>query len=314
VYESFLKGRFVLDKASDQAGIESAIGYFDDAVRRDPAFAPAYLGLAEAYDGLGSVFIGAPPQETRRKMMDAVRKALQLDPDLSAAHDLLAFALQNDWRWTEAESEFRRAGELNPNDTNARSGLADWLLCQGHTDEAVALISHARELDPDTVAGVDVSWTLFQSRRYDEAIRELRSQLALRPDDPTALWFLGFVLIAKDEPDDAIPLLEKAADVSNRSPGVLGVLVRAYAHAGRRDDALRVLAELKKRRSAGYVPAAALVNAYLGLNDREEAFVWLEKAYQEKSNILQYIKVHPYFDPIRNDPRFADLQRRVGLN
>ena len=176
----------------------------------------------------------------------------------------MAFALQNDWRWTEAESEFRRAAELNPNDTNARSGLASWLLCQGRTDEAIALISHARKLDPDTVAGVDVSWTLFQSRRYDEAIRELRSFLALDPGDPTALWFLGFVLIAKDEPGEAIPLLEKAA-----------------AHAGRRDDALRVLAELKKRRSAGYIPAAAFVNAYFGLNDKEEAFVWLEKAYRK---------------------------------
>lgn len=313
VYESYLKGRFALDKATDRAGFERCIGYFDDAVRLDPAFAPAYVGLAQAYDGLSSVFIGAPPQETRRKMIDAVRKALELDPNLSEAHDLLAGVLQDEWRWAEAESEYRRTLELNPNDPNAYFGFAMWLLCQGRTDEAVAWGKRARELDPLAVSGNDVGWMLFQSHRYDEAVHELRSQLALNAEDPTTLWFLGFVLIAKDEPGDAIPFLEKAADVSQRSPGVLGVLVRAYAHAGRRNDALRILAELKRRRSAGYIPAAAFVNAYLGLDDTEEAFVWFEKAYREKSNILQFVKTHPYFDPIRGDPRFVDLVRRVGL-
>jgi pentatricopeptide repeat protein len=93
----------------------------------------------------------------------------------------------------------------------------------------------------------------------------------------------------------------------------VGVLIRAYAHAGRRDDALRLLAELKRRRNDGYVPAAAFVNAYLGLGDNEQAFVWLEQAFKEKSNMLQWVKIHPYFDPIRSDPRFADLLRRIGL-
>jgi serine/threonine-protein kinase len=101
--------------------------------------------------------------------------------------------------------------------------------------------------------------------------------------------------------------------MSNRSPGALGILIRAYAHAGRRSDALRLLVELKRRRNTGHAPAGALVNAYLGLGENEEAFVWLEQAYKEQSNMLQFVKVHPYFDPIRNDPRFADLVRRVGL-
>jgi serine/threonine-protein kinase len=100
----------------------------------------------------------------------------------------------------------------------------------------------------------------------------------------------------------------------NTSPGIMGVLVRAYAHAGRRNDALRLLAELKRRQQSGYVPAAAFVNAYLGLGDNERAFAWLERAYQEQSNILLFVNGHPFFDPLRNDPRFADLVHRVGLD
>src|SRR5256885_8722265 len=124
---------------------------------------------------------------------------------------------------------------------------------------------------------------------------------------------LGFALIANDQPEEAIPVLEKALSVSERSPGVMGVLIRAYAHSGRRSDALRVLEELKKRSQTGYVPAGAFVNAYLGLGDKEQAFAWMERAYQERSNLLQFLKVHPFFDPLRSDPRFANLVRRVGL-
>ena len=109
-------------------------------------------------------------------------------------------------------------------------------------------------------------------------------------------------------------MLEKAVSVSDRSPGIVGVLVAAYAHAGRRTDALRLLAELKTSNQKGYVPAAAFITAYLGLGDYNEAFVWFERAYQEQSNILQFLKVHPFFDPVRNDPRFKDLVHRVGLD
>jgi tetratricopeptide (TPR) repeat protein len=159
-----------------------------------------------------------------------------------------------------------------------------------------------------------MAWILFCARRYDEANPELRSKLALRPDDALALWVLGFVLVSDNRPKEAIPVLEKAVSVSDRSPGIMGVLVAAYAHAGRRTDALRLLAELKTRNQKGYVPAAAFITAYLGLGDYNEAFVWFERAYQEQSNILQFLKVHPFFDPVRNDPRFVDLLRRVGLN
>jgi tetratricopeptide (TPR) repeat protein len=202
---------------------------------------------------------------------------------------------------------------LNPNSAPAHEGFGLWLACQGRADEAVAWAERGRELDPLAVSFEDFGWTLFQARRYDQAIHELRGALAGRPDDIGTLTDLGFVLIANNQAADAIPVLEKAVSISKRSPGPLGVLTRAYAHAGRRGDALRVLAELKNRKKAGYVPAGAFVNAYLGLGERDEAFAWLEQAYKEQSNMLQFVKVHPFFDPIRSDPRFADLVRRVGL-
>jgi len=141
----------------------------------------------------------------------------------------------------------------------------------------------------------------------------LRSALALQPDDADALLYLGFTLVANNQPEEAILALEKSISVSKGSPAATGVLIRAYAHAGRRSDALRLLADLEKRKKAGYVPAGAFVNAYLGLDENEQAFTWLEQAYQEQSNILLFLKVHPYFDPIRADPRFKDLLRRTGL-
>jgi TolB-like protein len=313
VYENYLKGRSILDNTYSTAGLEESIGYFEDATRRDPTFATAYVGLADAYDKLGTIFIGTPPSEVRPKVVNAARKALELDPGLTEAHVLLADVYQEQWRWSDAEAEYNRALDLNPNDAAAHVGFAHWLLCQGRTQEALAWTARGRELDPIAVSGTSMGETLFFARRYDEAIRELRSVLAVQGDSASALWYLGFSLIAKGQPEDAIPVLEKAVSITNRSPGVIGVLITAYARAGRREDALPLLDELKRRRQKGYVPAGAFVNAYLGLGEKEQTFAWLERAYQEQSNILQLLKVHPFFDPIRGDPRFADLVHRVGL-
>ena len=311
VYESYLKGRFA--KSNNRAEIEESIAYFEEAIRKDRTFAPAYVGLADAYDSLGLVFIGVPPGEVRPKVIGAARKALELDPELAEAHVRLADVYQKTWRWSDAEAEYKRALELKPNDPSAHLGFASWLLCRGRTEEALRWAQRARELDPLGAIGSGTGGILFYARRYDEAMHELRSALAVRPDDAMALWYLGFVLTAKGQPEEAIPVLERAVSISDRSPGVIGVLVRAYAHAGRRPDALRLLAELKRRRQAGYIPAAAFVNGYLGLGENDEAFAWLERAYQEQSNILQFLKVHPYFDPLRDDSRFKDLLRHVGL-
>ena len=313
VYESYLKGRFALQKSNSRAGTEESIGYFEEAIKRDPTFAPAYLGLANAYSELSTVFIGASPEDVRPKIMKAVRTGLELDPESVDAHILLADMLQSQWHWAEAEAEYRRALELNPSDAGVHLGLAEWLVCQGRAEEAVASAKRGRALDPIAVSGDSIGWLLFLSRRYDEALSELRSVVAVRPNDASALWHLGYVLIAKNQPEEAVPILEKAVSISDGSAGVIGVLVRAYAKAGRPADALRLLAELKRRKQSGYVPAGAFVNAYLGLGENDLAFAWLEQAYKEQSNILQYAKVHPFFDPLRGDPRFADLLRRVGL-
>lgn len=313
VYESYLKG--VFPRGDGKSGIEESIGHFEDAIRRDPTFAPAYVGLANAHRELGTNLIGGePPEQAHAKVMSAARKALELDPELAEAHSLLADMERAQWQWAEAEAEYRRALELNPSDAGAQLQFSHWLLSQGHTEEALAWAQRAREHDPLAVAGSGIGWILFHARRYDEAIHELRSTLAVQPDEARTLWTLGFTLIANGQPEEAIPVLEKTVAITNRSPAIIGVLVRAYAHAGRRADALRLLGELKRRNQSGYVPTAAFVNAYLGLDDREQAFAWLERAYQEHSYILQLVKVHPYFDPLRGDPRFADLVRRVGLD
>jgi pentatricopeptide repeat protein len=313
VYESYLRGRFALGRANSRAEIEQSIGNFEEAVNKDPTFAPAYLGLALAYTSLGTVFSGVSPAETRPKVMTFARNALAIDPNLVEAHVLLANVLQEEWHWSEAETEYRRALQLNPNGARAHAGFALWLVCEGRTEEAVQWIQRGEALDPIEVSGANVAWILFQAHHFDESIRESRSALAVHPDDAVALTGLGFALIANNQAEDAIPVLEKAISLSKGSPAATGILIRAYAHAGRRNDALRLLEELKRRRGAGYVPAGAFVNGYLGLGDNEQAFDWLEQAYKERSNILQFLLTHPYFDPIRGDPRFVDLVRRVGL-
>lgn len=314
VYENYSKGQFALGNSHSEAEIDASIASFQAAISQDPTFAPAYVGLADAYGNLGTVFIGGIAQETRPKVIQAAQKALELDPTLDQAHALLGAMFQQEWRWSDAEAEYRRALELDPNSAPAHEGLALWMVCHGRADEAVAWAEGGRELDPLAVSFEDFGWTLFQTRHYDQGVSELRGALSDRPDDFGTLMDLGFLLIADNHPDQAIPVLEKAAALSNRSPGALGILARAYAHAGRRDDALQLIAELKLRGRTGYVPAGAMVNACLGIGDNEQAFVWLEKAYEEQSNMLQFIKVHPFFDPIRGDPRFVSLLHRVGLS
>ena len=207
--------------------MEKSITYFEEAIKKDSAFAPAYVGLASAYDALGTSGIGgAPPSDVQPKVISAVRKALELDPALPGAHALMGSLYQMQWQWDDAGREYKLALELDPNDAGAHLGFAAWLLCQGRTEEALAWSRRARELDPLGVSGDSIGWTLFQSRHYDEAIRELRSALAVHQQDGSIYWFLGFALIANRQADEAIPVLEKAVALSGRSPAVIGVLIR----------------------------------------------------------------------------------------
>jgi TolB-like protein len=262
MYESYLKG--LSAKGNSRAEVEESIAYFDEAIRKDPTFAPAYVGLAHAYNDLGTVFVGAAPSETRPKVISAAQKALELDPELAEAHVLLAYTYMSQWRWAEAEAEFRRALDLNPNDAAAHLGLSDWLLCHGRVEEALAWARRGRELDPLGNADSEITRILFYAHRYDEGIKESRNVLAVKPDDPSTLWYFGWALIFNQQAEEAIPVLEKAASVTDRSPGIICTLVWAYAHAGRRSDALRLVEELKERQRTGYVPAGALLNSYFG--------------------------------------------------
>ena len=314
VYEDYLKGKFALAKRNNKSNIEESIAYFNEAVAKDPTYAPSYLGLATAYLSLTTVFMGGVAEQEGPRAELAARKALELDPESAEGHVLMASIAEHQWDWAEAKSEYHRALDLRPNDAGGYSGLAWWLECQGRNEEALTMRRRARELDPLAISGAELGWDLFYARRYDQAIEELHSVLAVKPDDAYAFWISGFALIANHQPQDAIPALKKGVSVSNNSPALIGLLVNAYAQAGRRTEAIRLLNELKRRRQTEYVPTAAFVLAYLGLGDYDQTFFWLEQGYKEQSNILQVMKVFPLFDPSRTDPRFIDLVHRVGLD
>ena len=314
VYESYLKGRYAGTEGSTRESLNRSIEDFQDAISKDATFAPAYVGLANAYTGLGTVLVGIPPAETRPKAMEAARKALELDPNLAEAHTLLANLLQQQWEWAEAEKEYRRALELNPNDGFTHADYALWLSDQGRTSEAIEWVQRGRELDPVAVSGVQVSWIFFQANKCNEAVQEARGAVAVHPQNSNALTNLGFALLCKDEAQEAMTVLEKADALAKGSPAAEGILVRAYAHAGRRKDALLLLEKLKQIRKTGFVPSGAFVNAYLGLDDRDQAIASMEQSYRERSNILQFVKTHPFFDPVRSDPRFLALEAKIFLH
>jgi tetratricopeptide (TPR) repeat protein len=312
VYEDYLKGRFALNR-TPTPDLAASVRYFEAAIAKDASFAPAYSGLGAAHAVLSSPFGGDEPVDALAKAAQAAGRALELDATIAEAHLVLGEVALRRWQWTDAEARYRRALDLDPNNAAAHAGRARWLLSQGRTDEALEWAQRARELDPLALYGRDIGWILFQSRRYAEAIREFHTVLAVQPDEAGALWYLGFATIEHGEAAEAVRVLERSAELSGRNPAVLGVLVRAYARAGRSTEAMRVLGELTRRREAGYVPAAAFVNAYLGLGDYERALEWLDRAFDERSKILLHLKVHPFFDPLRNDPRYEALQRRMNF-
>jgi TolB-like protein/tetratricopeptide (TPR) repeat protein len=311
VYENYLKGQF--SKGNSRAEIEQGISSFEAAITNDATFAPAYLGLADAYERLGGSFLGAPTNETRPKVIRTARSALALDPGLAEAHALLGRVLKKQFQWADAEAECQQALALNPTNASAHLAYGEWLVSHGRMDEALAWARRARELDPLGNASVSIGWFLFQARRYTDSIRELRSALAVHPDDAIAHLSLAFPLIANGQAEEAIPDLEKTSSLMHRSPGALELLATAHARAGHRAEAVRLIDELKKNRETGYVQATSFINPNLALGNYDEAFVWFERAYQGQEGILQWLRVHPFFDPVRDDPRFKDLLRRVGL-
>jgi pentatricopeptide repeat protein len=315
-YERYLRARFVLSKPNPTGRDWSeSVRLFEESIARDARYAPAYAGLAVAYQELGTTGAGVSPVvNTIPKSVAAARRALELDGRLGEAMSTLAAAEQQAWHWAESERAYRRALDTNPHDVNSRFGLAGLLIHQGHAAEGAVLARTARDLDPhSTRSTVRLGWLLYHARQYHAAARELRAVVEAQPANGGALWFLGFVLIELHEFDEAIAVLERAAQLSNRNASDLGVLARAYGRAGRIDDAWQIIGELEERARTGYVPPAVFVNAYMGVGDHEAAFAALDRAYREHSNVILMLNSHPLYDPIRNDPRFLDLLRKVGL-
>lgn len=316
VYDAYLKARFGLNKRNrTPSDVQESIRLFEGVIARDPTFAQAHAGLAAAYQASGATSIGAlPVVDTIPKAADAARRALALDPALGEAHRILAQADEQAWRWSTAESHYRSAIAVDANDASAHLELGAHLLYQGRTEEGLALARKGRELDPlwpDRT--VRLAWLLYHARRYDEAIRELRTVLAADPDQGQALWFLGFALIEASRFDEAVQTAERTVAIWDRNPAALALLARAYAAAGRRPDAARIIDELGRRGREGYVPPAVYVHAYLGTGDNDRGLDALERAAQEHSNIVRFLKTHPLFDAVRGHPRFVALSRRVGL-
>ncbi len=314
-FDDYLQGRFLYWNKRTEENLHKSIEHFQRAIKEDPGYAAAYVGLADCYNSLGTVQVSAlPPMEGRRRAEEAAVKALELDPALAEAHSSLGQVKHYNWNWAGAEQDFKRAIELNPNYANAHNSYASYLMCRGRVDESIAASNRARELDPFSLSvSVQRGFLLENARRYNEAIEQLRAVIAMDPNHYQAYWVLGHTYAANRQFNEAIAAAEKAVQLSERNSGALGILGLAYGLAGRKAEANKVLHELLKLNESRYVTPAALVNVYIGLGDKDEAFVWLEKAYQERSNFLGYLKVFPIVDPLRSDPRFADLIRRVGL-
>jgi serine/threonine-protein kinase len=310
--DDYLQGRYLFNKGEQ---LPKAIEYFQSAIKEDSTYAPAYAGLAACYNLFGSVVIGAlPPPEARRRGEEAAVKALELDNTLAEAHAALGYTHFYNWNWTAAEQSFKRAIELNPSSAEAHSIYSRYLSAKGRVEDAIAEANRAQELDPlslymSTLRG----YVLTNLRHYDEAIEQLRRVIALDPNNYMPHWFLGLAYANNRRFDEAIATSEKAVVLSGRASGALGVLGMCYGLAGRKVEANKTLDELLELNRRRYVTPVALVQVYLGLGDKDRAFAWMEKAYQERSYFMAYLKVIPVADPLRSDPRFDDLLRRMGL-
>ena len=314
-YEAYLRGSSYLDNGD----LQKAIDYFNHAIKLDPDYAPPYAGSADAYYMLGFYNI-LPPNVAFAKMRDAALRALEKDEKLSDGHDALALVrLHYDWDWEGAEKEFKRALELNPNDANSRHDYAHFLLAMGRTEESVAESNRAVELDPlDTVLTACLCWHRYSAHQYPESVAQALKAIQREPNLDWTHIILGWDYEQQSKFDDAIAEFQKALKLSGASSGgdelALAALGHALAAAGKRQQAEDVLAELRKRtQQGGYVSAFDVAVIYTGLGDKNKAFEWLQKAVEERSSFLIYSRWEPRLDPLRSDPRFPILLRRIGL-
>jgi len=312
-YESYLKGRYFWNKRTAD-GLKVALAYFTEAIEEDPKYAQPYSGLADTYALLGDwQYAVMTPKEAFPKAKAAAIKALELDSALGEAHNSLAFCLDAfDWDLDSAGKEFRRAIELNPGYATAHHWYAWHLSLLGRYDEAIVEMRKAENLDPlSLIINADLAELLVIAHSYDESIRQSRKTIEMDPNFALAHNQLAQAYLQKHMNDEAVAELQKAVQLSVGSPTCIASLARAYAASGKTEEAVKLLSELKKHSIPSYSDAPEIAVIYASLGDTDQAMNWLEKAFEERFN--PSVLLRPGFDPLRSDPRFEDLVRRIGF-
>ncbi len=312
-YELYLRGRYFWNKRSEE-GFRKAIASFEQAIALDPAYAPAYAGLANCYNLLDEYSI-RPSADSFPKAKAAANKALELDPTLAAAHTSLAYAtMYYDRDWAGAEKGFRQAIELNPSDVTAHQWYGEFLVAMGRFDEATAEMKKAQKLDPfSLVVNSALAFSYHYGRRYDLAIEQYQKVIEMEPGFVVGHYGLGLAYEQKKEYELAQAEFERVIALLGGETDAIAAIGHVQAMQGSKAQAREIVGRLKtlaRRKYVSPVSVAVLLNS-LGEND--EAFQYLEKAYRERSGWLIFLRVDPRFDGVRGDPRFEQLLRRVGL-
>ncbi len=311
-YNSYLLGRYYWNKRTEE-GFQKGIEQFEQAIEKDPNYASAYTGLADCYLLL-SRFGGLPPATAMPKARAAVTRALEIDDTLAEAHNSLAMVFIRDWDWLAAEREWTRALQLNPNHATAHHWYGSFLSNRGRADEAIAEVKRAQELDPLSLPiSADLAWVLYYARRYDQAVDQAHRTLAMDPTFARAHMVQGLVYLQQGRNAEAIAEFQAARELED-SQQMIAQLGYAYAVSGRTSDAQKALNDLNELSKRHYVDPYWIALIYVGLGDKDRAFEWLGRAYEEPSSWLTSLKVEPQWDSVRSDPRFAALLKKVGLD
>ncbi|MGH7595064.1 MAG: protein kinase domain-containing protein [bacterium] len=312
-HEAYLKGRYYWNKRTEE-GLKKASEYFHQAIEKDPAYALAYAGLADAYALLG-VFEYLPSKDAYPKAKAAAEKALDIDDMLAEAHTSLAMVRSiYDWDWSTAEREFKRAIELNPNYATAHDWYAVfYLTAMERLDEAITEIKRAQELDPlSLIINSMVGWIFYLARQYDQAIEQYRKTLEMDPHFVFAHNALGSAYQQKGMYEEAIAAFLRAKTVSGDSLQAVA-LGEAYELSGWRGYCRKALDLANEKSKQSYISPYIIARRYADLGEKDQAFEWLQKAYEERISVLLWLKLEPGFDSLRSDPRFTALLKKVGL-